>query len=80
MSGLKCGTGEGRKTHPALFVHLVLEVAEGPADLGHALALGVAAQRARLFLRYTDAHNISPLEHQQSSAHSSLLAVDGPAA
>lgn len=68
------------ETHPGLFVHLVLEVAEGPADLRHALALSVAAQRARLFLRYTDAHNISPLKHQQSSAHTSLFAVDGTVA
>lgn len=64
---MKCRTGEGTKTHPGLFVHLVLEVAEGPADLGHALPLSVAAQRARLFLRYTDAHNSSPLKRETAA-------------
>lgn len=36
--------------HPGLFVHLVLEVAEGPADFRRTLSLSVAPQRARLLL------------------------------
>lgn len=42
--------------HPGLFVHLVLEVAEGPADFRRTLSLSVAPQRARLFLWYTGTH------------------------
>lgn len=37
-------------SHPGLFVHLVLDVAEGPADFGHALSLCIGAQRARFLL------------------------------
>lgn len=44
------------KTHPGLFVHLALEVAEGPADFCHTFSFSVTAQRARFFLWYTDAH------------------------
>lgn len=43
-------------SHPGLFVHLVLEVAEGPADFRHALSLSVAPQRARLLLWYAGTH------------------------
>lgn len=39
-----------------LFVHLVLEVAEGAADLCHTLSLSVTTQRPRFLLRYTAVH------------------------
>lgn len=49
------------KTHPGLFVHLALEVAEGPADFCHTFSFSVTAQRARFFLWYADAHKTLPL-------------------
>lgn len=42
--------------HPGLFVHLVLEVAEGPANFCHTLSLSVTPQRPRLLLWYTGTH------------------------
>lgn len=37
-------------SHPGFFVHLVLDIAEGPADFGHTLSLGIGPQRARFLL------------------------------
>lgn len=37
-------------SHPGLFVHLALEVAEGPADFCHTLSLSITPQRAGLLL------------------------------
>lgn len=43
-------------SHPGLLVHLVLNVAEGPADFGHAFSLSVGPKRSGLLLRYADTH------------------------
>lgn len=41
-------------SHPGLLVHLVLDVAEGPADFGHAFSLSVGPKRPGFLLWYAD--------------------------
>lgn len=75
-----CRPGEGcrvaqRETHPGLFVHLVLEVAEGPADFCYVLALSVAAQGPRLLLRYADAHTFDHESREEQPERCTLKPV-----
>lgn len=46
-------------SHPCLLVHLVLDVAEGPADFGHAFSLSVSPKRPGFLLGYADLHTHS---------------------
>lgn len=55
-------------SHPGLFVHLVPEVAEGPADFRHTLSLSVAPKRARLLLWYTGTHTQTDIFYPQTAA------------
>lgn len=59
-------------SHPGLFVHLVPEVAEGPADFRHTLSLSVAPKRARLLLWYTGTHTQTDIFYPQTAANTRL--------